>query len=43
MHARLATLFNTREQLIDGRSIQEIPRDYADGILDNLILGTRYF
>jgi uncharacterized phiE125 gp8 family phage protein len=43
MHARLATLFNTREQLIEGRSIQEIPRDFADGILDNLILGTRYF
>lgn len=43
MNARLATLFNTREQFIEGHSGQEIPRCFADGLLDGLIIGTRFF
>ena len=40
--ARLATLFKNREQLIDGRDVQ-IPRDFADGLLDPLVIGSRLF
>lgn len=40
MHARLATLYENREQLIQNNQVQ-IPRDFADGILDDLVLGSR--
>lgn len=40
MGARLATLFENREQLIAQQRVQ-IPRDFADGLLDALILGGR--
>lgn len=43
MQARITTLYDTREQLIVGASIAAIPRDYADGLLDSLILGDRLF
>lgn len=40
MHARLATLWRDREQLI-GANRQAIPRAFADGLLDALVLGSR--
>lgn len=43
MQARITTLYDTREQLIVGASIAAIPRDYADGLLDSLIIGDRLF
>ena len=40
--ARIATLYNQREHLIDGRDVM-IARDLADALLDPLILGGRLF
>lgn len=40
LHARLATLYENREQLMANNQIQ-IPRDFCDGLLDNLVLGSR--
>lgn len=42
IQARIATLFENREQLIVNSQVQ-IPRDFADGVLDGLIVGTRFF
>ena len=42
LQARLATLFENREQLIAGNQV-EIPRAFADGLLDGLVVGTRLF
>ena len=42
MHARIATLYENREHLVDGKMIK-IPRDFADGLLDKLIVGSRLF
>lgn len=42
MHARLATLYENREQLIMQNQVQ-IPRDFADGVLDSLVIGSRLF
>jgi uncharacterized phiE125 gp8 family phage protein len=36
MNARLATLYENREQLITGTIVQPLPRDFADGLLDSL-------
>jgi uncharacterized phiE125 gp8 family phage protein len=41
--ARICTLYDNRDQLIVGVSVQAIPRDFADGLLDSLTLGTRLF
>lgn len=41
MHARIATLFNQRDQLMMN-NMMAIPRDFADGELDSLIIGTRF-
>lgn len=40
MHARIATLWKQREQLVTGTIVQALPRDFADGLLDSLRLGT---
>lgn len=40
MRARAATLFNNREQLISANTMQ-IPHSFMDGILDDLVVGTR--
>ena len=40
MHARIATLYENREQLIMNNQVQ-IPRHFADGLLDELTIGTR--
>ena len=40
LHARLATMYENREQLIQGNQV-EIPRAFADGLLDELIVGSR--
>jgi len=40
--ARAATIYENREQII-GANQTEIPRDFADGVLDSLVLGTRLF
>lgn len=40
MKARIATLYEHREQLIRSDQVQ-IPRAFADGLLDDLILGSR--
>jgi uncharacterized phiE125 gp8 family phage protein len=42
MHTRLATLFENREQLVVGESIADIPRDFADGLLDGATSATRF-
>lgn len=40
MQARAATLFENREQLVAGNQV-EIPRNFADGLLDSLVCGSR--
>jgi len=42
MQARLVTIFENREQLIVNNQVQ-IPRNFADGLLDSLVVGTRLF
>lgn len=42
MQSKLATMFEQREQLMAG-SMAKVPRDYADALLDPLIIGTRMF
>lgn len=39
--ARIATLFEMREQVVEGRQVQALPRAYVDGLLDELVVGTR--
>ena len=41
MQARISTLYENREQLIGNQ--MQIPRDFADGLLDSLVVGTRLF
>lgn len=41
MQARLATLFEMREQVIVGHIVQPLPRDFVDGLLDSLVTGDR--
>lgn len=43
MAARIATLFETREQLVVGGNVQPLPRSFEDGLLDSLVLGSRLF
>lgn len=43
MHARICTLYDNRDQLVIGVSVAQIPRDFADGLLDSLIIGSRFF
>jgi uncharacterized phiE125 gp8 family phage protein len=43
MEARIATLFENREQIITGTIVAALPRDHADGMLDDLVIGTRLF
>lgn len=40
MHARLATLYANREQLV-ASNLVKIPPAFADGLLDSLVLGER--
>lgn len=42
MQSRLATLYGEREQVIMGNQVM-IPRDFADGLLDALMVGERMF
>jgi len=42
MQAKLATLFDRRGQLVEGQAVR-IPRDFTDGLLDSLMIGTRLF
>jgi uncharacterized phiE125 gp8 family phage protein len=39
IRARLSTLYEHREQLIVGTTVNTIPRDFADGLLDALLIG----
>lgn len=41
MRARIATLFENRENLIVGTIVNELPRSNYDALLDGLILGRR--
>lgn len=41
--ARICTLYDNREQIIVGVSVGAIPRDFADGLLDPLMIGSRLF
>lgn len=45
LQARICTLYDNRTQLVtDPRSVMlEVPEDFADGLLDPLIIGTRFF
>lgn len=38
MHARMATLFEQREQIIIGTIVNDLPRAFVDGLLDELRL-----
>lgn len=42
MAAKAATLFQGREQYVIGNLVR-VPRDFSDGLLDSLIIGTRLF
>lgn len=42
LNARISTLYENREQLIRNNQV-EIPRDFADGLLDSLVVGARLF
>ncbi len=42
MQARIATLYENREQIILNNQV-EIPRGWQDGVLDPLVIGTRWF
>lgn len=39
IQARLATLYEYREQVITGTIVSSIPRGFADGLLDPLVVG----
>lgn len=41
--ARLATLFEHREQVVVGGAVNKLPHDFVDGLLDRLTVGTRLF
>lgn len=43
MQARISTLYENREQFEIGHIVQDIPRDFADGMLDSLVIGSRMF
>ncbi|MCR4331288.1 MAG: hypothetical protein NUV34_01070 [Sulfuricaulis sp.] len=44
MAARICTLYDNREQFFVGnQQVAEIPRDFAMGLLDKLVIGTRLF
>jgi uncharacterized phiE125 gp8 family phage protein len=44
IEARIATLYENREQFVVGnQQVAELPRDFACGMLDKLVLGTRLF
>lgn len=43
MRARIATLNEQREQLVTGTIVTPLPRDFCDGMLDDLVLGSRLF
>jgi uncharacterized phiE125 gp8 family phage protein len=41
MMQRIGTLFEHREALIVGATVQPLPRDHVDGLLDSLVLAQR--
>ena len=41
MHARLATLFEQRQQIITGTIVNALPRAYVDGLLDEVVMSER--
>lgn len=43
MAARICTLYDNRDQFVEGHIVQDIPRDFADGLLDSLVVGSRLF
>jgi uncharacterized phiE125 gp8 family phage protein len=43
MAARICTLYDQRSQIIIGTIVQELKRDFADGLLDSLLVGSRFF
>lgn len=43
MQSKVATHNEFREQVISGTIIAKLPRDFTDGLLDPLILGSRLF
>lgn len=43
MQTKMATLDVLREQVVAGVQTFELPRDYTDGLLDDLVLGCRLF
>ena len=42
MQARISTLFENREQIVNAAQVQ-IPRDFGAGLLDGLVTGARLF
>jgi uncharacterized phiE125 gp8 family phage protein len=43
MESKIAAHNEFREQLLAGAAVTEIPRDFTDGLLDSLIIGSRLF
>lgn len=43
LNARVCTLYDNRDQIAIGATVMGLPRDFVDGLLDPLILGTRLF
>lgn len=43
MQVNLAALYDNREAIIKGTIVAELPRSLCDGLLDDLVVGTRLF
>ncbi len=43
MESKMQTHNEFREQIISGAIVEKIPRDFTDGLLDSLIVGSRLF
>ena len=43
MESKMSTHNEFREQIIAGTIVEKIPRDFTDGLLDSLIIGSRLF
>lgn len=41
MQARIATLYENREQIVVGNLVTPLPHAFADGLLDELVIGSR--
>lgn len=43
METKIVTLFDKRDRIVVNGTVMQIPRDFTDGLLDSLVVGTRLF